>query len=52
MPVKETHEEFDEAEAARRRDEVIKRMLATPPQPHKPKRERESKPKPEDRGSD
>lgn len=24
-------------EAARRRDEVIKRMLATPPQPHKTK---------------
>ncbi len=26
-----------EAEAARRRDEVVKRMLATPPQPKKPK---------------
>jgi hypothetical protein len=26
-------EQYDEAEAARRRDEVIKRMLATPPQP-------------------
>ncbi|MGZ3277651.1 MAG: hypothetical protein ACXWKX_07070 [Caulobacteraceae bacterium] len=26
-------EQYDEAEASRRRDEVIKRMLATPPQP-------------------
>jgi hypothetical protein len=25
--------DLDEAEAARRRDEVVKRMLATPPQP-------------------
>ena len=24
---------YDEAEQARRRDEVVKRMLATPPQP-------------------
>lgn len=30
-------EELDEAEAARRRDEVVKRMLATPPQPKPPK---------------
>ena len=29
------NDEIDEAEAARRRDEVIKRMLATPPQPRK-----------------
>lgn len=26
-------DEIDEAEAARLRDEVVKRMLATPPQP-------------------
>ncbi|WP_284223691.1 hypothetical protein [Brevundimonas denitrificans] len=31
---------------AERRDEVVKRMLATPPQPHKPKRGREPKPAP------
>lgn len=30
-------------EAARRRDEVVKRMLATPPKPHKPKKGREPK---------
>ena len=41
----------DEAEAARRRDEVVKRMLATPPQPRAPKSEspkkgRETKPAP------
>ena len=29
--------EFSDEEAARRRDEVVKRMLATPPQPKKPK---------------
>ena len=28
-------DELSEAEAARRRDEVVKRMLATPPQPRK-----------------
>ena len=28
---------YTEAEAARRRDEVVKRMLATPPQPRAPK---------------
>jgi hypothetical protein len=33
--------------AADRRDEVVKRMLATPPKPHKPKKEgREPKPAP------
>jgi hypothetical protein len=39
--MKERDEELSEAEAARRRDEVIKRMLATPPQP----RTKKSKPK-------
>lgn len=29
-------EELSEAEIARRRDEVVRRMLATPPQPKKP----------------
>ena len=38
-------DDLDDAEAARLRDEVIKRMLATPPQPH-PKKGREPKPAP------
>jgi hypothetical protein len=34
-------------QTAERRDEVVKRMLATPPLPHKPKKEgREPKPAP------
>lgn len=28
----------DDADTSRRRDEVIRRMLATPPQPKKPKK--------------
>ena len=27
-------DQFSDQEAARRRDEVVRRMLATPPQPH------------------
>lgn len=42
---------YSDAEAARRRDEVVKRMLATPPQPRKPpgqgKAEKPGKPRPE-----
>lgn len=32
-------DKVDDAEAARRRDEVVKRMLSTPPTPRKPKGE-------------
>ena len=41
-------DKLTEEEAAHRRDEVIKRMLATPPQPRtvKPKKGREPKPAP------
>lgn len=44
-------EPSDDSEVARRRDEVVKRMLATPPQPRAPKSEspkkgREPKPAP------
>lgn len=38
--------DMTDEEAGRRRDEVVKRMLATPPQPHKPKKGREPKPAP------
>ena len=34
---------LSDEETARRRDEVVKRMLDTPPQPHKPKNGREPK---------
>lgn len=50
MPL-EPDNDFDDEEAARRRDEVVKRMLATPPQPRapkakSPKKGREPKPAP------
>lgn len=39
-----TSDEVSDDEAARRRDEVIKRMLETPPQPHKTKKGRTDEP--------
>jgi len=38
----------DESEVGHLRDEVIKRMIATPPEPHKPKKGREPKPAPKE----
>lgn len=40
-------DQIPDEEAARRRDEVVKRMLATPPQPRKSKEGRGPKPAPE-----
>lgn len=41
MPMKDEEfeeEQLSEAEIARRRDEVVKRMLATPPKPKQPRK--------------
>lgn len=47
MSKAEAGDELDDIEAARRRDETIKRMLATPPQPRtaKPAKARRTEPK-------
>jgi hypothetical protein len=51
MPVSRDAEQYDDEEAARRRDAVIKRMLDTPPRPRQPKprtaEPKESSPRPE-----
>ncbi len=36
-------EDYSDEETARRRDEVIRRMLNTPPKPHKPAAEKPKK---------
>jgi hypothetical protein len=36
MADKQPDETYSDEEAARRRDAVVRRMIATPPQPHKP----------------
>jgi len=36
-------DKLSEAEADKRRDEIIKRMLNTPPKPHKPKSKKGAK---------
>jgi hypothetical protein len=35
---------YTEAEAARRRDAIVRNMIATPPQPHKLKKAKKAKP--------
>ncbi len=36
MNREEPDDQFTPAEAARRRDEIVRRMIATPPTPHAP----------------
>jgi hypothetical protein len=36
MADKQPDEPYSDEEAARRRDAVVRRMIATPPKPHKP----------------
>jgi hypothetical protein len=43
MKQNEKDDDIPEAEAARRRDDVIRRMINTPPQPHKPLRKSKAK---------
>jgi hypothetical protein len=45
MGAKERDESYSDKEAARRRDEVVKQMLNTPPQPRKPASKAKTKPR-------
>jgi hypothetical protein len=36
MNLKQSNDQYSKAETARRRDAIIKNMIATPPQKHKP----------------
>jgi hypothetical protein len=42
---KKSDETYTDKEAARRRDEVVKQMLKTPPQPRKPTAKAKTKPR-------
>jgi hypothetical protein len=39
--IEKNSESYGDAETARRRDAVVKAMIATPPTPHKPMKKRE-----------
>jgi hypothetical protein len=43
MGMKKTDDQFSDQETARRRDEVIRRMANTPPQPKIPSRQKKRK---------
>ena len=44
MISKDTDKEFSEKEAARRRDDALRRALSMPPKPHKPIGKKEASP--------
>jgi hypothetical protein len=46
FPMRSDDDEFSTQETSKRRDEVIKRMLNTPPQPRRAKQPKETKKRP------